>query len=236
MLRSPLAAAAIVLAVGLMSPAFAQETKTIPRIISMTGHGEVRMAPDRAVVNIGVHTSSGTAEEAMKANREAMNSVFAKLKAAGITERDIQTSDFSVQPRYDYNDSNQPPKLTGYDVTNMVAVTVQKLDGLGPLLDSVVSSGSNQINGISLQVSNPDQALDEARKIAVKDAARKAQIYASAANVRLGAVQSISEGTGLAPPIPVQAKTMRADNVQETPIAPGEQALAIDVNIVWEIE
>jgi hypothetical protein len=143
-----------------------------------------------------------------------------------------------VQPRYDYNNDGRPPRLVGYDVSNNVTVTVRQLDGLGKVLDQVVQSGSNQINGIQFDIANPQDATDEARKLAVADARRKAEIYAAAGGVKLGDIVSISEGVAYQPPAPImRAKAMRAEAMDAAPpIAQGEQTLGVDVNIVWEIK
>jgi uncharacterized protein len=232
MIRKLIAAAA--LSFVLMMPAFAEEVRVV-HTISLGGHGEVRVTPDTAIVTVGVLSQAATARDALTANSQAMRSIFAALKAAGIEAKDIQTSNFSVQPRYDYGDNTQPPKLVGYDVSNNVTVTVRKIDTLGATLDTLVSAGSNQINGISFQVAKPDDGLDEARKLAVADAARKAQVYAGAAQIQLGDVVSISEGTPFQPPVVMQAKTMRAD-IAAVPIAEGQQTISADVNIIWEIK
>lgn len=236
MLRYALAAA-LGLAVLNTAPAFAQETR-MPRNIALTGHGEVRMAPDLASINVGVLSQAATAAEALAANGVSMNAIFASLKAAGIAEKDMQTSNFMVQPRYDYNNqNNQPPKLIGYDVSNNVTVTVRKIETLGSVLDQVVKSGSNVVNGIQFSITRPEVAQDEARKLALADARHKAEIYATAANVKLGNILTLSEGTVFQPPVPMQAKMMRGEGMaSDTPIAAGEQVLAIDVNVVWQIE
>ncbi|MGL4527198.1 MAG: SIMPL domain-containing protein [Aestuariivirga sp.] len=230
-------AAALGLAVLSTAPAFAEETR-MPRTIALTGHGEVRMAPDMASINVGVLSQAATAAEALAANTVSMNAIFAALKTAGIAEKDVQTSNFMVQPRYDYNNqNNQPPKLIGYDVSNNVTVTVRKFETLGAVLDQVVTSGSNVINGIQFSVAKPDTALDEARKLALADARHKAEIYAAAGKLRLGNILSLSEGGAFQPPAPIQAKMMRAEGMSsDVPIAGGEQVLSIDVNVVWEIE
>ncbi len=127
-----------------------------------------------------------------------------------------------MNPRYDYGQNNaQPPKVVGYDVSNTVSLTVRKLDSLGAVLDQVVSSGSNQINGVMFQVWEPEAATDEARKLAVADALRKAQVYTAASGVTLGHIISLSEGGGYQPPQPV-FKTMRAEAASaDVPICPG---------------
>ncbi len=168
----------IVLGGIFLSPAFADDAK-LPRTLSLSGHGEVRLAPDMAVVTVGAMSSAATAREALDANTKAMESIIASLTTAKIEMRDIQTSNFGVNPRYDYGQGgNQPPKVLGYDVSNNVNVTVRKLDTLGAVLDAVVSAGSNQINGVMFQLAKPGAATDEARKLAVADARHKANIYA----------------------------------------------------------
>jgi uncharacterized protein len=219
------------------NPILADEVK-MNRIMSLSGHGEVRAVPDMAVINMGVVSSAETARAALDANTKAMTELMANLKAANIDGKDIATSNFSVSPRLDYGQNGgQVPKLLGYDVTNTVTVIIHKIDGLGALLDKAVSSGSNQINGISFSVSNPDAAMDEARKLAVKDATHKAQIYAGAASINLGNIMSISEGGGVSEPQTMfsRAKAMAADSAP-VPIAQGSQVIAVDVNISWEIK
>lgn len=224
-------------AVMLMPAAVSAEEAKMVRSISVAGHGEVRAVPDLASVSMGVTTSGKTAKDALAANSKAMNELLEILKKAGIEQKDIATSNFFVGPRYDYGQGgSQPPKLVGYDVNNMVTVIVRKIDATGAVLDAAVSAGSNQIQGISFMVSKPDAMLDEARKDAVADARRKAEIYAGAGGFTLGPIISLNEGGGYQPPVPVMAKTMAADAAGAPPIAQGEQALAIDVNMVWEIK
>jgi uncharacterized protein YggE len=219
------------------TPSFAQESKTMPRVISLTGHGEVKARPDMAVINVGVTTQAQTAREALSENTKAMEKIFSSLKAAGIEGKDIQTSNFSVNPRYQYDQNNvQPPRVIGYDVSNTVSVSVRKLDGLGKVLDQAVSEGSNQINGIMFAIADTGKLEDEARKLAVADAERKAKLYADTARITLGSIMSLSEGN-VQPPQPVfYGKAMRAEAQSAVPIAEGEQTVAIDVNVTWEIK
>ena len=236
MLRTFFAATALTLAAACFSPTQAEEAKLL-RSISLSGHGEVHMVPDMAMVTVGVVSSAPAARDALDANTKSMAAIMAALKAAQIEMRDVQTSNFTVNPRYDYGLNNgQPPKMVGYDVSNNVTVTVRKLENLGAVLDEMVSAGSNQINGVSFQVSKPEAATDEARKLAVEDAQRKAKIYAGASGVALGNIISISEGGGYQPPTPVFAKAMRSEGAADVPMAQGEQAIGADVNIVWEIK
>jgi uncharacterized protein len=232
MLKTMLLAGGMLLAA---TPAFAEEMK-MPRMISLTGHGESRMAPDMATINVGVMTSAATAREAVSGNNDAMKAILDTLMAAKIEARDIQTSNFMVNPRYDYNNNNQPPKVTGYDASNSVSVAVRNIADIGAVLDKVVSAGSNQINGISFGVSKPEEALDQARKLAVEDARHRADIYAAAAGVKLGSIMSMSENIGYQGPPQPFAKSMRAQADASVPVQGGEQVISADVNISWEIQ
>lgn len=231
----------VVVALGLIAvfataPVQAEETK-MPRTISISGHGEVRAVPDVAIVSVGVTTQGQSAREALDSNTKAMKTLFETLKKAGIEDRDMTTSNFSVGPRLDYGNNNaQPPKVVGYDVNNMVTLTIRKIEDLGELLDVAVSTGSNTINGISFSVSKSDSKLTEARKAAVMDARSKADIYAAAGGFKIGNILSISEGAAYQPPPPYFAKADRAQAAEPVPIAQGEQTLSVDVSITYEIK
>lgn len=233
------AALAFVALTALATPALAQDAR-LPRALSLTGHGEVRARPDLAVVNIGVTNSAASAREALDANNKSMGDILAALEAARIERKDVQTSNFSVAPRYDYGlNADQRARVVGYDVSNAVAVTLRKLDRLGPLLDAMVGLGSNQINGIMFALDDPEPRRDEARRAAVADAKRKATLYGAAVGVTLGNVLSISEAAGLQPPVPVFTKAARMDAAEgagSVPVAEGEQLIGVDVSITWEIK
>jgi uncharacterized protein len=220
-----------------MAPAaFAEESKIV-RSISISGHGEVKAVPDVASIQMGVSSFAETARAALDANTLAMKNMLETLKKAGIDMRDVATSNFSVNPRIQYpQDGVGAPKTVGYDVNNTVTVVVREIDKLGGVLDAAVSSGSNTVNGIAFSVSKPEVLLDEARKKAVADARRKADIYAAAGGFALGDIISVSEGGGYQPPQPVVTYAKAEAAAGDVPIAQGEQALAIDVNVVWGIK
>jgi uncharacterized protein len=231
------AAATFLIATLAMGPVFADEMK-MNRMISMTGHGEVRAVPDTAQVSVGVTSFGQTAREALTANTAAMTGLMTVLVKTGIEKRDITTSNFNVGPRYvnTSNDGSTPAKIAGYDVTNTVTINVRKIDSLGDILDQAVSAGSNQVYGISFSVTDADKKLDEARKDALGDAKRKAELYAAAGGFAIGQVVSITEGGGGQPMPVVYARAAKAEMASDVPMSQGEQTLGIDVNVVWEIK
>jgi hypothetical protein len=229
-----LLALALVLAAGLAAPAMAEDT--FHRTVTLSGSGETMAAPDLARVTSGVQTDAKTAREALTANNRAMTAVVEGLKQAGIAEKDIQTSNFSVGPRYEYP-PNARPVLVGYQVSNTVTVTVRDLAKIGELLDRIVTLGSNTINGIGFSIDDPEKLEDEARRLAIADARRKAELYAAAGGFKLGRILTVAESDrgGPQPPTPFM-RAAKMDAAESVPIQGGEQSVAIQVNVTWEIE
>ncbi|MGV8834389.1 MAG: SIMPL domain-containing protein [Devosia sp.] len=220
---------------GLSLPAYAGT-------ISIQGHGEVAAAPDMAMINSGVTSQGATARDALDANTAAMSELIAALKDAGIEDRDIQTSGFSVNPNYVYSDARdangyaQPPKINGYQVSNTVSVTVRKLDALGAILDKSVTVGANTINGVTFSVADPSDLYSQARKAAFADARAKAELYADAAGTALDDIIEISETQGFnePQPYPMYARAEMKDSAA-VPVQGGELSFAINVSVQWEL-
>lgn len=208
------------------SPAYAAEN-----IITVTGEASVSVAPDMALMRIGVTTVGKTAREASEANAKQMTAVLAAIEQSGIPDRDVQTSQLSVQPQYDPSDRGTA-RLTGFQVTNRVTVRIRNVDAMPMILDRAIAAGANEMSGIEFVVSEHSKILDEARAEAIADARRKAELYARAAGAKLGRVVSITEEGSGAPPRPVM-QAMRAGAV---PVAPGEQTLRSTVTVSYRLE
>jgi len=207
-----------------------------PRTITVTGTGTVKAAPDEANFSTGVVTQAATAAQALAANARAMNAVMATLKKQGIPEKDIQTSDLSLSPRYQTckPGAECPQRIVGYEVSNTVNVTTG-LSKTGAVLDALVASGSNRIGGIRFSIHDPKPLLSKARAEAVEDAVGRAQIIAGAAGVTLGPILAIQEG-GAEPPRPVYRVMAKMAYDGGTPVAGGEQSVTANVTITWEIK
>ncbi|MGI9371793.1 MAG: SIMPL domain-containing protein [Hyphomicrobiales bacterium] len=233
----------IPLTLAFSSPVLAaQEGKTSQRLMLITGKGEVKAAPDIAIISLGVTSQAKTAQDALSQNTKNMSGLLDSLKADGIAEKDLQTSNFSVQPIYSRvkntgNQQPQIPRILAYRVSNQLTAVIRDLDKLGAILDKSMSAGSNQFNSLQFSIDKPAPLRDDARKLAVADAKRKAEIYAQAAGVALGNVNSISEAGGHRPPQPLgrHSVKMMAAEAAPVPIAQGEQSVSVSVNIVWEI-
>lgn len=230
------------LAFSLSMPAYAGEHSR-PGTISIQGIGEVSATPDMAYITSGVTTEGKTAREALDANTTAMTALIDVLKSAEIADKDIQTSNFSVQPQYVYSDQRssagytKPPQIAGYQVSNSVTVRVRDLENLGTVLDQIVTVGANTINNVSFAVEDTDALYTEARKRAIKDAMAKAGLYTDAANVGLGRIVNISENGGIMPQVFDQrAKVaMMEMSASPVPVQAGELSYNISVSVQWEL-
>lgn len=222
------------------SPAFALEMKELPPSVSVTGEGHAYASPDQASITMGVISEAKTASAALKTNNDKMTSLISTLKGKGIAEKDILTSNFSINPQYHYDNSSngsQRATITGYQASNDVTVKIRKLGTLGDTLDAVVGAGANNVNGINFSLAEPAPVLDEARKKAVEDAKRKAELYASAAGVKVGRVLYITESAGMiSPPRPMMARAMAKESFAAVPIATGEQESSASVTIIYSLE
>jgi uncharacterized protein YggE len=205
-----------------------------PPTISVTGEATISATPDLARVEAGVTTDAKTAHDASNANNDAMGKVLLALKGAGISEKDYQTSQVSLQPQYSSSQNRSGPNvLTGYRATNRITIKVRDILKVANVIDAVVGAGANDLGGISFSVSNASKLLDDARSQAIADARRKAEIYAKAAGVTLGAPVSISEeGT----PAPIMYRRASAPMAASAPIAPGEETLRVAVGVSWAIK
>ncbi|MDE1934902.1 SIMPL domain-containing protein [Bradyrhizobium sp.] len=204
---------------------------SLPPAISVTGEATISVPPDLAEVEAGVTSDARTAHDASEANNATMGKLLLALKAAGIDAKDIQTSRLSLQPQSAPNRTGSPA-ITGYRASNRVTVRLHDVTKAASTIDMLVGAGANVIDGINFMVSQASKLLDDARTQAVADARRKAEIYAKAAGVTLGAPLSISEG-GAAVPM-FRAKVAAA--MAPTPVAQGEETLSVTVNVNWAIK
>ena len=209
-------------------------------VLNLTAEGLVTAVPDTAIVTLGVVERADTAGAALTANNAAMARLLEELKTAGVADRDVQTSNFSIEPVMVYaqpqpNGETEPPKLVGYQVSNQVTVRIRGIAKTGAILDSVVRLGANQVQGISFTVDDRASLLDKARGEAMKTARSRAQLYADAGGFTLGRLLSVSEAGGRTFHDAVAAAPMMRMAEEAVPIAVGEQELSISVTVSWEI-
>jgi uncharacterized protein YggE len=222
--------AAILAGILLATPALAQTAS--PAMISVTGEATVSVAPDLAQIDAGVTSEAKTAREASDANNAAMGKVLLALKSASIDEKDFQTSRLSLQPQAAPNRPG-PASIVGYRASNRVTIRLRDVTKVASVIDTLVAAGANDVGGINFTVSQASKLLDEAREQAIADARRKADIYAKAAGVSLGAPLSITEEGGHGP---IPYRRMAAGMAASTPVAQGEETLQVTVSVSWAIK
>jgi uncharacterized protein len=227
--RIPLAAAAIAGALFAM-PALAETIP--PAAISVTGEATVSVPPDQAQIEGGITSEAKTAREASDANNTAMGKVLLALKGAGIEEKDVQTSRLSLQPQIPPNRTG-PAAIVSYRASKRVTVRLRDVTKVASVIDTLVGAGANEIGGINFLVTQASKLLDEAREQAIADARRKAEIYAGAAGVTLGAPLSISEQGS---PGPIPFRKMATGMAASAPVAQGEETLLVTVSVSWAIK
>lgn len=208
----------------------------MPAMLTITASADVARAPDQLRMTAGALTTAATAAEAMAANATRMNAVLAALKAAGVADRDVQTTGLSLNPQYRY-EPNQSPILTGYQARNSISLRTMKLGDAGKLIDVAIKAGANEVQGPEFTLANPDAALDEARTAAVAKARARAELYAKAAGLKVKRIASISEGAGAPEPGPRPMMRMAmAEAGAAPPVQPGELSLSAQVTISFELE
>jgi uncharacterized protein YggE len=206
------------------------------RWVEVSGEGSVSVAPDFARVTLGVTSTGKNAGEAMATNAKAANALVSLIKSEGVAPTDIQTSDLSISPMFSEAAPGQAsaPTITGYSVSDNVTVMVRDIPRLGALLDKAATAGANSIYGIGFGHNNAGALLDKARPLAVADARRKAEIYASAGGARIGRLMVLTEEPGRQPPVAF-SRAYTAGTAASTPIEAGEDKLTVTITARFEL-
>ncbi|MEN1940293.1 SIMPL domain-containing protein [Luteimonas sp. MJ174] len=233
------AALAITLALGSLAMTASAQTgyagaTSDGTLLSVSARGTASRAPDIATASAGVVTQAPDANAAMRANAAQMTRVIAAIRAAGIAEKDIQTSGININPDYRHVE-NQAPVISGYSASNTVSLKVRDIATLGEVLDALVASGANNVNGPGFGIDQPEVVYDEARRKALELARARADMYAQALDLRVRRIVSISEGGSIPQPRPMYAMRAVAMDAESTPVAPGENTLEANLEVVFEL-
>jgi uncharacterized protein YggE len=202
--------------------------------VVVVGEGNVTVAPDYARIRNGVSTSAKTVKEASDSNSKIMANIIAALADAGIAKKDIQTSEFSIEPVYASPTPSGGPKVSGYRVTNQVNVTIRDLSQVGDILDRLIKAGATDAGNIAFLVSDREKVLDQAREAAMANARHKAELYAQASGLTLGHVAWISESSELEPVLPMGLARSKMASAT-VPIESGEETITARVAVGFDI-
>ena len=187
---------------------------------NVTGEGKVSVSPDIAVVSAGI-TADGVT---VKAAQDQINTVIKKvsdvIKSLGVDSKDIKTTNYSINPKIDYQSGTQ--RITGYTANTTLTIQVKDLDKI------------NQVNGVQFDVEDRTKAENEAREKAVSDAKKKAENAAKAAGFSLGRLINYQENTG-EPPIMLQRSGALTADVAETQVEPGSTEITVSVTLSYEV-
>ncbi|MHB0970887.1 MAG: SIMPL domain-containing protein [Thermoanaerobaculia bacterium] len=213
-------------------PAYPREMQTI----SVTGTGRVTLAPDRVSFTVGVETNAADVTEAVEQSNRKTADVIAALKRAGVGEKEIRTSNFSIFPQQDYQEGRRP-RIVGYQVVNNITVTRDKTADVGRLLEAAINAGANQVHGIGFSVADPARGRDQGLQAAFNDARAKAALLAKAAGRTLGEAIAIVEGSAPQPPMPFygRAVAMEAKVSGPVPVEQGTDELSYTISAVFEL-
>jgi len=210
------------------------------RTVTASAVGQADGSPDLLTVSLGVQTQARSAQAALADNATKANALIAKLKADGVADKDIQTSQLQVSPQYAGGGGPTPPVITGYMVTNLVTAKLRKLDRAGTLIDDAVATAGNdaRVNSLGYSIDDDSALLIAARADAVRQAQARAKAMAQAAGANLGAVRAITDTT--APQVqPMYAAGMPAaagsGQAMSTPLQPGTQRLQVQVTVVYDL-
>lgn len=232
---------ALSLALGASMTAHAQSQPaiTVPAdgtLLNISANAEAKRVPDVATLSAGVVTQAVDGNSAMRENATQMTKVLAAIKAAGIAERDVQTSGVNLSPQYRYAD-NEAPKITGYQASNTVSLKVRDIAKLGKVLDALAAQGANQINGPQFEIDKPEPVYDEARLAALKKAQARAETYAKALGLRVRRIVSISESGGgnVRPMMMMRAAAAPMSADESTPVSPGESTVSVNLDVVFDL-
>jgi uncharacterized protein len=224
---------------------FAQQPPIGPepqaRSVTVSGSGQINVQPDVGIVVVGVQTEAVEAGDVLSQNNEQMQAVIDALTEAGVAEEDIQTQTVQLQPIRPMPPPDQPFPTTGvtqamtptsFVATNLVQVRVREVEDLGAVLDAAVEAGANRVESIRFEVSDPLEALAQARDAAWEDARQKAEQLAGLADAELGEVLLINESPTL--PFPA-VETFAAFDVAAVPVQPGTQTIGVNIQVTWRL-
>lgn len=205
------------------------------RTITATGTGRIAVRPDTAVVQLGAETRAPSLADATADVARRMSAVLERIRALGVAERDVTTVTYAIDPVVaPRRGEEEPTRILGYRVANVVQVRIRQLDAVGRILDAAVAAGVNTLRGLTFTVADLEAVEAQARKLAVQNAAAKARQLAEAAGAMLGELVLLTDG--VPPPVPRPLAVGRAElAVAPGPVEPGQLEIVVTVAAHYRI-
>lgn len=210
-------------------------TAATTNTVSFSGEGKITAKPDIAMISASVVTNATEAKTAQDQNATKSNAVTDFLKAQGIDEKDIKTSNYNIYPQYNYPQYGGQPSISGYQVSQSFDVKVRDLTKVSKIISGLVSAGANQVNNLGLQIDNPEALQAQARQLAIDNAKKKAQDLQSQVGISLGHIVGFSENTG-GTPIMYAARGMGGGSAPSPDISAGQNEIVSDVTLIYQIK
>jgi uncharacterized protein YggE len=237
LVTATLVGGAFVSAVAGAGRASAQDATAVatnsPATVTVLGQGSVTVKPDIASLSVGVSATESELGQAQREVTRLMTAVIAAIKAAGVDDEDIQTSSYNVYAITRYDDTGNPSGVLGYQVSNQVQVMVRDLDAVNSVLEDAVAAGANTIYGVTFGIADSSAAESQARAFAVADAKRRAEELATAAEMTLGRIVSMSEGVIF--PSAYLSSQGAGGQGGGGPIESGSLKITVDVQVTYEL-
>jgi hypothetical protein len=208
--------------------------------ITVSGVGKVYTTPDIATVTLGVETNGASVKTITEKNVTAMNKIIDGLKKLGIEDKDIQTTQYSVAPQYNYTE-REGRVPNGYTINQNIEVKIRNFDNISGVLDVATQNGANVVSSLAFTIDDPEQFRAEARAKAIEQAKAKAETLAKQAGVKLGEIINVYENNYVTSPIMYNSaqKLMgagEAASYDSAQIQTGEQEIDITINLTYKIK
>lgn len=199
----------------------------------VTAEGKSSIKPDSANVSAGVSATGNTTKEVQEKINSIINKVSESIKALGIDSKDIQTTNYNVNPNYDYQGGSQ--KIIGYSASTNLTIKVKNLEKVGQIIDAATQAGANNVNNLGFDNSDKSAAENEARTKAVTAAKKKAEDAAKIAGFKLGNIVNYSEGFGGNGIRPLMLEAVGKTTSSDTKIEAGTNDVVVNVTLSYEI-
>ena len=211
-------------------------TTTKSDTFQVSGEGKVTGVPDVAFVTVGIQASGTTVKAAQDQINSTINKIAEALKSIGIGSKDIQTTNYNINPNYDFREGGQ--RITGYSASTNLSIKVRQIKKVNEVIDAATADGANQVGGVNFDIDDRTKLENEAREEAVADAKEKAENAAKIAGFKLGRIVNYSENLGDFPgPIPLRAMAVgSAEDSQATQVEPGSTDVTVNVTLSYEIQ
>lgn len=209
-------------------------TTTKSTTFDVTGEGKVTAVPDVAIVTVGIQAKGATVKDAQDQINSTINKVSDAIKKLGIDSKGIQTTNYNINPDYDFASGSQ--RIKGYSASTNLLIKVRQIDKANSVIDEATANGANQVGGISFDIDDKSKLENEARQKAVDEAKKKASDAAKIAGFRLGKIINYSENFG-GIPIPLAMRAdLKAQGGEPTQVEPGSSEITVIVTLGYEIQ